>query len=165
MSKKRGAVTLFIFLLLFWLILSSYIDVTTVIVGFFVSCMIVFYNYDLAFNRLEATRFTLRSIKHLFILAFVLIVNIIKSNFQVVKIVLSPSLPIRPGFQRIRQPLKKDLNRALYGNSITLTPGTLTVEMDDEGILVHGLICDQVKSIEGSSLEKAFINFEGGEKQ
>jgi multicomponent Na+:H+ antiporter subunit E len=161
MKKTRAAVILFVLLLAFWLILSSKINLTIVIVGFFASLLILFINYDLIFNHQEATRLGFRTLIKLVVLFYVLISNIILSNIEVAKIVLSPKLPIDPGFERVRQPLKKDLNQSLYANAITLTPGTLTVEMDDEHILVHGLIKSHVKNLEGSALEKAFIDLEG----
>jgi multicomponent Na+:H+ antiporter subunit E len=160
MTKKSGAILLFVLLLGFWIVLATRWDLTTIIAGFIVSAMIVFYNYDLIFNHQEATVITLRYLKALVIFVFVLLFSIIKSNVQVAIIVLSEKMPINPGFQTIRQPLKKAMNQAMYGNAITLTPGTLSIDMDDEHILVHGLIVDTVKELEGSALEKAVIAFE-----
>jgi len=161
MKKRNGAIILFILLITFWFILSTKIDLTIAIIGFFASCLVIFYNYDLIFNDQEATKITLRSIGRFLILVYVLLANIIKSNIEVAMIVLNPKLPINPGFQKIRNPLKKELNQALYANAITLTPGTLSVEVTEEYIIVHGLNIDQVKEIEGSKLEKVFVDFEG----
>jgi multicomponent Na+:H+ antiporter subunit E len=97
---------------------------------------------------------------HFFVLIFVLIANIIKSNIEVAKIVLSKKMPIDPGFVTIDQKLKKELNQALYANAITLTPGTLTVDMDKDKIVVHGLLKQHVRDLEGSRLEKAFLDLE-----
>ena len=164
MNKKYGTVLLFVLLLVFWFILSSRVTITITIIGLFVSAMVVFYNYDLIFNEHEASSLTLRVIGRLLTLFFVLIYNIAKSNIEVAKIVLSKKMPIDPGFVTIRNPLKKDLNQAFYANAITLTPGTLTVDMDQEHIVVHGLIKEQVHLLEGSDLEKAFIALEEVEK-
>jgi multicomponent Na+:H+ antiporter subunit E len=166
MTKKHGAVFLYLLLFLFWLILSAKLDLVIIITGLLASLLVVFYNYDLIFNPLEATRLTLRTIKRLIVLFFVLIMNIVKSNIEVAKIVLSPKMKIDPGFVSIRQPLKKELNQAFYANAITLTPGTLSIDCSNNEIIVHGLVQSQVKSIEGSSLEKVFIDFEeeGGQK-
>jgi multicomponent Na+:H+ antiporter subunit E len=161
MKKRNGAILLFILLIGFWFILSTKIDLTIAIIGFFASCLVIFYNFDLIFNDQEATKITLRSIRSFFVLVIVLLVNIIKSNVEVALIVLNPKLPIKPGFDQIRNPLKKELNQALYANAITLTPGTLSVEVTDEYIIVHGLNVDHVKHIEGSKLEKVFVDFEG----
>jgi len=164
MSKRYGAVLLFLFLLVFWFILASRFDLATIIIGFVVSSMIVFYNYDLVFNRLEVTKLSVKAIGSFIVLAYVLLINIIKSNIQVAIIVLSPSLPIHPGFASIRQPLKKEINQALYANAITLTPGTLTVDMDDKFILVHGLKLEHIHDLEGSKMEQAFVKFEEASK-
>ena len=160
MTKKHGAVFLYLLLFSFWLILSTKLDLVIIITGLLASLLVVFYNYDLVFNPMEATRLTLRTVKRLIVLFFVLILNIVKSNIEVAKIVLSPKMKIDPGFVSIRQPLKKELNQAFYANAITLTPGTLSIDCSKSEIIVHGLIQSEVKLIEGSSLEKVFINLE-----
>jgi multicomponent Na+:H+ antiporter subunit E len=159
--KRHGASILLILLTVFWMVIASSISLTELIVGVFASLLIVLYSMDLVFSETEMTSLTPRTLKALFILFIRLIIEIIISNFHVAKIVLSKKLPIDPGFETIRQPLKKDLNKTLYGNAITLTPGTLTVDMEDDFIIVHGLEKHSVKSLEGSKLEKAFMNLEG----
>ena len=165
MSKKQGAVLLFILLLIFWFVLSLQITITIAIIGFFVSVLVVFYNYDLIFNHQEATKLSLKLMGRLLTLFFVLVYNIAKSNIQVAKIVLSKKMPIDPGFVKIKNPLKKDLNRAFFANAITLTPGTLTVEMDEEEIVIHSLIKKQGSELDDSQLEQAFIALEEVEKK
>jgi multicomponent Na+:H+ antiporter subunit E len=51
--------------------------------------------------------------------------------------VLSPSLPIRPGVVEVKTELKSSLGRLILANSITLTPGTLTVDLQGDSILIH----------------------------
>lgn len=160
MKKKYGAIILFILLLIFWFILSFKVDLTITIIGFFVSGMVVFLNYDLVFYNAEVSKLTFRTIKRLLVLFFVLLFNIAKSNIEVAKIVLSKKMPIDPGFVTIKNPLKRELNQALFANAITLTPGTLTVDMNDDEIVVHGLVKEQVNHLDGSSLEKAFMSLE-----
>ncbi len=161
MNKKNSIIILFIFLMSFWYILSTKIDLTITIIGFIASLLVILYNYDLIFNEHEVTKLTIRSIKRFFVLFYVLLINIFKSNIEVAKIVLHPKLPIKPGFVKIRNPLKKELNQALYANAITLTPGTLSVDITEDYVIVHGLNIDSIKDLEGSQLEKAFIEFEG----
>lgn len=160
-TKRYGAFILLVLLIVFWMIIASTISLIELIVGILASLLIVLYSMDLVFTKDEMTSFSPRTIKALFSLFLRLIREIVVSNFHVAKIVLSRKLPIDPGFEMIRQPLKKDLNQTLYGNAITLTPGTLTVDITDEGIIVHGLEKHLIKSLEGSSLEKAFMNLEG----
>lgn len=160
-TKRYGAYLLLILLTAFWMIIASSISLTELIVGVFASLLIVLYSMDLVFTKDEMTPFSLRSIQVIFSLFIRLIIEIVISNIHVAKIVLSKKLPISPGFEIIRQPLKKNLNQTLYGNAITLTPGTLTVDMSDEHIIVHGLEKHSVRSLEGSKLEKAFMKLEG----
>jgi multicomponent Na+:H+ antiporter subunit E len=60
-----------------------------------------------------------------------------KANLDVALRVLSPGLALRPGIVRIRTSLKSDLARTFLANSITLTPGTMTVEIKDDVLYIH----------------------------
>ena len=66
---------------------------------------------------------------------------LVRANLDVARRVLTPSLPIRPGVVEVRTGLQSSLGRLLLANSITLTPGTLTVDVQDERILVHWIDC------------------------
>ena len=68
-----------------------------------------------------------------------LVVEIIKANIDVVKIILSPSLPATPTLVRVKASQKSDLGQVIYANSITLTPGTISVDVANGEILVHAL--------------------------
>jgi multicomponent Na+:H+ antiporter subunit E len=68
---------------------------------------------------------------------FVFIKALVLSNLDVAFRVLHPKLPIDPGIVKVRTRLKTPLGRLLLANSITLTPGTITVEMRGEDVFVH----------------------------
>ncbi len=68
---------------------------------------------------------------------FVFTWALIKSNLDVARRVISPKLPINPGIVKVKTKLKTPLGRAVLANSITLTPGTLTVEMRDQYFYIH----------------------------
>jgi multicomponent Na+:H+ antiporter subunit E len=61
----------------------------------------------------------------------------LKSNIDVALRVLSPGLQIRPGIVKIRTSLKSDIARVFLADSITLTPGTMTVEIKDDVLYIH----------------------------
>ena len=61
----------------------------------------------------------------------------VKANFDVAYRVLHRDTPIRPGFVRVQTELESDMARTLLANSITLTPGTLTVDVDGRDLYVH----------------------------
>ncbi len=76
--------------------------------------------------------------------AYILIffLAVIKSNMDVAKRVLSPSLPINPGIVEVKTKLKSRLGRLALVNSITLTPGTITVDMKGESLFIHWINID-----------------------
>ena len=61
----------------------------------------------------------------------------IRANVDVAYRVLHPDVPIRPGIVRVRTELHGDLAKTFLANSITLTPGTLTVDVDGQDLYVH----------------------------
>lgn len=68
-------------------------------------------------------------------------IALLRANVDLAYRVLSPSLPINPGMIEIRTRLASPLARMLLANSITLTPGTLTVDMDGDRLLIHCVNC------------------------
>ncbi len=63
--------------------------------------------------------------------------HVIKSNFDVAYRVFHPEMPIRPGIVRVKTCLKSEIGRTFLANSITLTPGTLTVDCIEGDLYVH----------------------------
>jgi multicomponent Na+:H+ antiporter subunit E len=77
--------------------------------------------------------------------------ELVKANLAVARIVLSPALPLNPGIVKVRTRLTSRIGRALLANSITLTPGTLTVEMDGEWLYIHWVTVDSPKVEEATA--------------
>jgi multicomponent Na+:H+ antiporter subunit E len=65
--------------------------------------------------------------------------EIVKSNVVVIKACLRADLDINPALVKVKTTCKTDLAKVTFANSITLTPGTVTVEIDGDKLLVHGL--------------------------
>ncbi|MCK5785191.1 MAG: Na+/H+ antiporter subunit E [Candidatus Sabulitectum sp.] len=86
---------------------------------------------------LEDVKLNPRALISMVIYLFVFLWELLKSNFDVAMRVISPSLPINPGIVKVKTTLKSPLGRAALANSITLTPGTLTVEMKGEYFYIH----------------------------
>jgi len=71
-----------------------------------------------------------------------LFVEITKANLAVVRAVLSPDMQVSPTLTRIPTPQRTDIGRVMFANSITLTPGTVSVDVQDDHILVHALLSE-----------------------
>ncbi len=83
----------------------------------------------------------LKNIKRIGILLFwylpVFIRELIKANLHVAGLVLNPKMPIKPGFVKIKTNLQSQVARVWLANSITLTPGTLSIDIDGQYIYIH----------------------------
>ena len=68
-----------------------------------------------------------------------LMVEIMRANWAVTKLILSPAMPMRQHLFTVPAKQKSDLAQVIFANSITLTPGTITVETEPNRFLVHAL--------------------------
>jgi multicomponent Na+:H+ antiporter subunit E len=69
-----------------------------------------------------------------------LLAEIAKANIAVIKRILGPSHAIDPAMVILKTSARTDLGRALFANSITLTPGTVTVDVEGDNLKVHALV-------------------------
>ncbi|HAQ60410.1 TPA: Na+/H+ antiporter subunit E [Candidatus Delongbacteria bacterium] len=88
----------------------------------------------------------------------ILFVEIVKSNIDVAFRVIKPVIPINPGIVTVKTKLKSRMGRLILTNSITLTPGTLTVDMIDDTLYIHWI--DVKDKEETGATEKIVSNFE-----
>jgi multicomponent Na+:H+ antiporter subunit E len=88
--------------------------------------------------------------------------EIFVANLHVAKIILSPSLPIRPLLVHYRASQKTDLGRAIYANSITLTPGTITTGVDGDDLEIHSLTWVDVDGREEDEMDRRVTWVEQG---
>ena len=79
--------------------------------------------------------------------------EIVKSNLDVSRRILSPSLPIAPAVRWLRAGQRSELTRVIYADSITLTPGTLSIDLVDEAVEVHALHEGSLDALERGEME------------
>ena len=88
-------------------------------------------------SQLGDLRLTPLSLIYIPVYILVFLRELMKSTLDVAFRVVSPSLPINPGIVKVKTRLKSPLGRIVLANSITLTPGTMTVETDGEDLYIH----------------------------
>jgi len=88
--------------------------------------------------------------------------EIFLSNVRVAKIILSPSLPISPVLVRYHSSQKTDLGKAIYANSITLTPGTITTRVEGQELEVHSLTWMDIDGREEDEMDRRVTWVERG---
>ncbi|MFA6267322.1 MAG: Na+/H+ antiporter subunit E [Pseudolabrys sp.] len=84
-----------------------------------------------------------------------------KAGWSVTKVVLDPKLPISPTMTVVKASQKTAAGIATYANSITLTPGTITVAVDGNDLTVHALVVDGAIDLEGGGMDRRVSQFEG----
>ncbi len=136
MKKLKGQFILFIILEFFWIVWNNSLDITIWLYGLLIVIPVVFL-FSKGTYIFDGVRLTPKSLMYSFLYIGVFIIALIKSNLDVIFRVLHPKLPIRPGIIRIETRLKSPIARMILANSITLTPGTFTVDIKDNIIYVH----------------------------
>ncbi len=130
------AVLLFILLFAIWLALTLNVALPNLIVGFVAVMLVtIFYTkYSLKADKKQGN--PLRYIWALIYL-FVFLWECIKANFDVMYRVVHPALPVKPGIVKVKSILETDIAKIFLANSITMTPGTITVDIIDDNFYVH----------------------------
>jgi len=127
-------VLLFVVCFALWLVLSGHWDVMHLLFGVAASALVAWLNRDE-----EAVSGLVRALPRLAWYVPWLLVEIVRANLAVTRIVLDPRLPIDPVVVRFRLPVRSDLAVTTLANSITLTPGTITLDVDGGEMIVHAL--------------------------
>jgi multicomponent Na+:H+ antiporter subunit E len=123
-------------------------DKQELIAGIFVS-MIISLLFSQSQNFWEDFKNPVSAILSFISYIIVFLIELIKANIDVALRVINPSLPIKPGIVAVKTNLKSDVAKTLLANSITLTPGTLTMDVSDDKLLIHWI------DVKDADLEKA----------
>ncbi len=149
----------FFSLAIVWLLLSGYFKTILLILGV-ISCLFVTY---LSIRLKIYSRSNDRLKINLYLPLYIpwLLIEIIKSNLHVAKIVLSPKISIQPQTLTTQPSQKTSTGIAVHANSITLTPGTISVDINDDGILVHALSHHTAQGIIDKEIDMQVSKLEG----
>ena len=140
-------------LLALWLLLSGHytplmlgLCALSIFLVVFVSLRMKLLDY----NQPDALLQALRSIPY----GFWLIKEILKSNIDVIKRILNPKLPISPKIVWVKSTQLDELARVAYANSITLTPGTISIDVEGDEIEVHSLSESGIEGLMTGEMDK-----------
>ena len=98
------------------------------------------------------------------VLAYIpwLLLEILRANLIVARIILNPALPISPIIVHFRCSQKTDLGRVIYANSITLTPGTITTGVEGSELEIHALTWADIDGREEDEMDRRVTRLEQG---
>lgn len=151
----------FLVLFIIYILLAGFV-VQEVILGAVVSLVLTliitkYVEYDLD------VMFPVRLVKFLFVYMFVFIWQLLLSNIDVARRVLSPTIPLNPGIVKVKTKIKGDFGKLTLANSITLTPGTLSIDVDGDELFVHTVnVKGETKEEIENNIKEPFEKILGG---
>jgi multicomponent Na+:H+ antiporter subunit E len=154
------AISLGLVLFATWLLLSGYFEPLLLTFGV-ASCLVVVWvahRMDVVDREGHPIHLGLRMIGYWLWLA----VEIVKANIDVAKCIVDPRLPIRPNLFWTKASQHSELGQVIYANSITLTPGTITMRVTGGRILVHALTTEAAAGVETGDMDRRVSALEGG---
>ncbi len=148
----RSRILTFFIVLVLWFFITFSIDVQHLIVGSLLALIVAVSGVGDMFA--DRVGHWLSARQYWFFVVYVLIFlkEVAKANIDVAYRVLHPELPIKPGIVRVKTDIKSETGLTFLANSITLTPGTLSVDVDaEEGIIYVHWIYVKDRDIEEAS--------------
>ncbi|HKL11448.1 MAG TPA: Na+/H+ antiporter subunit E [Clostridia bacterium] len=160
MKKNKPNMFYLILMIFFWFILTESIDAQMVVAGIAICFLVFIINMDILEINFGYSFKDKKKIFYLVQYLALLCKEIVFANFHVAKIVLSPKLLITPSVMSFETRLEKPLSRTILANSITLTPGTLTVNMKGKKLIVHCLMDEYIETVAHSKFEELLLKVE-----
>ena len=136
-----------------WIIFAGDITLEICIFGAVIAAVIFAFTCKFMDYSIEKEKKNLKkSFQFLHYIA-VLVKEMLLANVQTIKMILSEKEEVKPTLVDFKTDIKSETGKVLLANSITLTPGTITVELDDSGYVVHCLD----ESMAGGMDESVFV--------
>ena len=136
-----------------WLLWSGHFE--TLILGFGAASVLLVVWLAWRMDKVDESppEFALNPLKLALYLVW-LVVEIVKSNLHVARVIIDPELPIQPRLVYVEASQRTELAQVLYANSITLTPGTITLDMRSGHLMVHALTKNTAEGLESGEMDE-----------
>jgi len=139
-----------ILLFIMWMILTVNSELANILIGIGLSFSVaLLYTKMFTHSKMEII-----NPYYFGVYILILVKNLVISNLQIAKRILSPDMRLNPAIVEIKTELKSDWKKLLLANSITLTPGTLTLDIKDDMLYIHVIECRDIN--EKQNITKEF---------
>jgi len=148
----KHTISLFLTLAAFWLLNSGHYSVLVLSLGFasIALILIISHKMDVVDNESQPIYLSRKILSYY----LWLIKEIIKSNITVVKHIWLGEKTLSPTLKKIKISQQTDMGKVIYANSITLTPGTVAIDLVDNEITVHALLSKDIESLEIGEMDR-----------
>ena len=149
---KLHTVSLFLTLAAFWLLNSGHYSLLILLLGLasIILVLVIVHKMDVVDHESQPLYLT----RNIFSYYLWLIKEIIKANIVVVKHIWLGNQSISPTLSRIKMSQKTDMGKVIYANSITLTPGTVAIDLIGDEIIVHALLKKDIDSLFAGDMDR-----------
>lgn len=157
-TLMRHTISLFLILAAFWLLNSGHYTLLILSLGLISIALVLYiaHRMDMVDHESQPLHLTLRlPAYHLW-----LVKEVILSNISVVKHIWLGNESISPTLATIKASQKTDLGKVIYASSITLTPGTVAVDLAGDQIMVHALLREDIEALEAGEMDRRVSELE-----
>ncbi len=151
---------MYLLLLLLWILLNGKFTLEILLFGMVISAAVYWFMCRFLGHSGRGDILLLHNIRPTLLYVGVLFVEIFKSGYAVLKFVLARHITIEPQIVVFRVPLKSDFLKTILANSITLTPGTITIQVEGDIFYVHALDYTLAEGIDQSVFLKILQRIE-----
>ena len=147
----RHTINLFLTLAVFWLLNSGHYSALMLSLGLGSIALVLFiaHRMDVVDHESQLIHLSLKLPGYV----VWLLKELVLANISVVKHIWLGSSSISPALTTVKASQKTDVGKVIYANSITLTPGTITVDLVGDKIMVHALTQDNIQSLETGEMD------------
>ncbi|MGB5736206.1 MAG: Na+/H+ antiporter subunit E [Thiohalocapsa sp.] len=136
----------------FWLLLSGHYTPLLLALGLASVLLVVWFQRRM--DRIDQEPIRLRPSFGLLLYFGWLFWSVIKANIDLARRIWDPKLPVEPLWTRLDTQVTTPLEKTLYANSITLTPGTLTTDVRDDHFMIHALSQEGIEELREGEMER-----------
>jgi multicomponent Na+:H+ antiporter subunit E len=158
-AKFTAIIIEYVLLFLFWVLLSGRYQLKYLLIGAGACALVTYLTHDLLYRPNSSKKiplgasFTLSCALRLIAYIPWLVWAIIKANIQVAMIIIKPQMPIDPGFLQFKTKLTRKIALVTLANSITLTPGTITVDLQGDTYIIHAIVRGAASDLESGLMQ------------
>lgn len=148
-----------------WIIFNGRVTTEIVVFGLVIAVILFCFSCKFMDYSLKKEMHVYRNIGRGISYIVLLLAEIIKANYSVIRLILSPKYEIEPKLIAFKTDLKSDTLRVILADSITLTPGTITVTLNENEYLIHCLDKDMAEGMEDSEFVRRLRALEAERKE
>lgn len=138
MRPSNGFFWLWVLLTSVWIAISSSLAIESVVTGTLISAALA-YVFARKFEIWHGISFSPHRLYHFILYTRVFVVEIVRANLNMMRYVYAPRISVNPGVVEVKTALKSPIGRLALANSISLTPGSLVLDVAEDGLVIHCL--------------------------